>query len=237
MNEHVIRPVAVIHTDFKEKFGIPRQSTLVPELTGVITFEKRYRTYAAINGIEEYSHLWLLWGFSKSVRDEGPLTVCPPRLGGKVKRGVFATRSPYRPNSIGLSCVKLEQVIPDGDNGPILIVSGIDMLDGTPIYDIKPYMPYSDSFPEADGGFGQRHKDLHIDVIFPKELLDMLPEDKQLAALHLLQQDPRAAYNKEPGFVFGMEFAGFDIRFTADNDCLTVCEVIRSDSDGFSKVK
>lgn len=240
-----IRPVAVIHTDFSEKFGIPRQSGLVPGLTGVITFEEGFKDRAAIRGIEEYSHLWLLWGFSKSKWDGSTFTVHPPRLGGKVKKGVFATRSPFRPNGIGMSVVKLESIEFDEKDVPSLVVSGVDMLDGTPIYDIKPYMPYSDCIPDAHGGFGQRLADGEIEVDFPEELLERFPEDKRASALGLLKQDPRAAYNKAPGHIFGLSFAGYDIRFTADtytgsdgelHDRLTVCDVI-CPGGSFDKIK
>ena len=243
--ERSINPVAYIHTDFPEKFGIPRQSTLVPELTGVITFTKEFQDPAAIRGIEEYSHLWLLWGFSESEWDGKTMTVHPPRLGGKVKKGIFATRSPFRPNGIGLSCVKLEQIIDAGREGCQLLVSGVDLLDGTPIYDIKPYMPYADDIHDARGGFGQAHKDFKAEVEFPEELLNILPADKRAAAVHLLEQDPRAAYNKAPDYVFGLSFAGYDIRFTAQRcsaadgneyDRLVVCDCIKTD-EGFKKIK
>lgn len=236
----LISPVGYIHTDFPEKFGIPRQSALVKELTGVITFEEPFKNAAAIRGIEEYSHLWLLWGFSENKWDGKTLTVHPPRLGGKEKKGVFATRSPFRPNGIGLSVVRLEQVITDNGGVSSLLVSGIDMMDGTPIYDIKPYMPYSDSLPDADGGFGQGRKDLKAEVIFPDELLSRLPEEKREAAVHILEQDPRAAYNKKDGYVYGLSFAGYDIRFTAEEPegCtrIEVCDVIKID-EGFKNVK
>jgi len=230
MDSHTITPVAYIRTGFKEKFGIPRQAGLVPELKGVITFTDKYKDPAAIRGIEEYSHIWLLWGFSEAIRsgENAPLTVHPPRLGGKVKKGVFASRSPFRPNSIGMSVVKVEEIT-YGSGGPEITVSGVDMLDGTPIYDIKPYMPYSDSIPNARGGVGNGRKDLHIEVDFPKEHLEKLPEEYRLAAIHLLEEDPRAAYNKEPGYIFGMSFAGYDIRFTASEDKLSVCDVVCED--------
>lgn len=231
-----ITPVAFIHTDFSEKFGIPRQSGLVPELAGVITFEGRYRDPAAIRGIEEYSHLWIIWGFSESEKEDPPLTVHPPRLGGKVKKGVFATRSPFRPNSLGLSVVKVENITIDPELGPVITVSGVDMLDGSPVYDIKPYMPYSDSIPDAKGGTGNGRRDLHIEVDFPEELLEKLPADKRLAAVHVLEEDPRAAYNKEPGYIFGLKFAGYDIRFTATEGRLIVCDVV-PDDDNFRKIK
>lgn len=229
--------IARIHTDFPTKFGIPRQSGLVRELRGEILFEPEYRRAEALLGIGEFSHLWLLWEFSEARRDKWSATVCPPRLGGREKRGVFATRSPFRPNPIGLSCVKLEQVILEGEDAPKLIVSGADLMDGTPIYDIKPYLPYADAHPEAAGGFGQAHREDGIEVVFPGELLERLPEEKRAAALHVLQQDPRAAYNKQPDYVYGMAFAGFDIRFTVRENILTVCDVIETEGKEWRKIK
>ncbi len=229
--------IAKIHTDFPTKFGIPRQSGLVSELIGEIVFEPEYRRPDALLGIEEFSHLWLLWEFSQAKKENWSATVYPPRLGGKEKRGVFATRSPFRPNSIGLSCVKLEQVIWEGENAPKLIVSGVDLMDSTPIYDIKPYLPYADSHPEAVGGFGQAHREDGIEVVFPKELLQILPPAKQQAALRVLEQDPRAAYNKQPDYVYGMEFAGFDIRFTVQDGVLKVKDVIETKGMDWKKVK
>lgn len=229
--------IAKIRTDFPTKFGIPRQSGLVSELQGEIIFEPEFRRPEALLGIEEFSHLWLLWQFSAAKRDNWSSTVCPPRLGGKEKRGVFATRSPFRPNPIGLSCVKLEQVIWEGEDAPRLIVSGVDLMDGTPIYDIKPYLPYADAHPEAVGGFGQAHREDGIKVVFPKELLEILPVDKRKAALCVLGQDPRAAYNKQPDYVYGMEFAGYDIRFVVQNEVLTVCDVIRTEGNEWTKIK
>ncbi len=229
--------IARIHTDFPTKFGIPRQSGLVEELLGEIVFEPAYRREEALLGIEEFSHLWLLWEFSAAKRDNWSATVYPPRLGGKEKRGVFATRSPFRPNPIGLSCVKLEQVIRGGAEGPKLIVSGVDLMDGTPIYDIKPYLPYADAHPEAVGGFGQAHKEDGIEVVFPEALLNRLPQSKRQAAMQVLRQDPRAAYNKQPDYIYGMEFAGYDIRFVVQEDILTVCDVIATAEGNWEKVK
>ncbi len=228
--------IATIHTEFPEKFGVPRQSGLVPELRGEIVFEPEYGSAEALTGIEEFSHLWLLWGFSLNHRDGFSPTVSPPRLGGKVKRGVFATRAPFRPNSIGLSCVSLERVIWESGQGAKLIVGGADLADGTPIYDIKPYLPYTDSRPDAAGGFGQAHSADQIAVEFPEELLLRLPEDKREAALHVLRQDPRAAYQKQPGSVYGMRFAGTDIRFTLQGSVLTVTDVVDA-SEVIKKVK
>lgn len=237
MEGRVIKPIAVIRTDFPAKFGIPRQSGLVEELTGKIVFTPEYRQAEALRGIEEYSHLWLLWDFSEARQEHFVPTVFPPRLGGRKKRGVFATRTPFRPNSIGLSCVKLDGVCPDGEEGPVLSVSGVDLLDGTPIYDIKPYLPYADAHPEARGGFGQAHSADTIAVIFPEELLCRLPEEKRKAALGVLAQDPRAAYNKRPDYVYGMEFAGYDIRFTVADGKLTVCGVVDKNKENWEKVK
>ena len=197
--------IARIHTEFPEKFGIPRQSGLVPELRARIVFEPEFRNPDALRGIEEYSHLWLLWNFSKAKQQGFVPMVCPPRLGGKEKRGVFATRSPFRPNSIGLSSVVLEEVQIDEKLGPVLIVSGADLMDQTPILDIKPYLPYTDSHPEAKGSFAEAHKEDQIQVIFPEELQQLLPERFRSAALQVLKQDPRAAYNKKPDYVYGME--------------------------------
>lgn len=232
-----LKVIAKIHTDFPTKFGIPRQSGLVQGLKGEIVFEPEFRRKEALLGIEEFSHLWLLWEFSEAKKENWSATVHPPRLGGKEKRGVFATRSPFRPNSIGLSCVKLEQVILEGEDAPKLLVSGIDLLDGTPIFDIKPYLPYADAKPDALGGFGQEHREDGIEVVFPENLMELLPVEKREAALLVLRQDPRAAYNKKPDYVYGMEFAGFDIRFTVENQVLTVCDVIKTAGGDWEKVK
>lgn len=236
MNENLI-VVAKIHTDFPEKFGIPRQSMLVPSLRGEIRFEKQFRSPDAVRGIEEYSHLWLLWGFSKAQKETISLTVAPPRLGGKEKKGVFATRSPFRPNAIGLSSVRLEEVRYEAGGEPVLIVSGADLLDGTPIYDIKPYLPYTDSHPEAKGSFGEAHKEDGITVIFPDELQKRLPEQLRQTVFDVLSQDPRAAYNKKPDYIYGMTFAGYDVRFLVEDGVLTVKEVADTNSSSFQKIK
>ncbi len=229
--------VAHIHTQFPEKFGIPRQSGLVPSALGTIVMEPEYRNPDAFKGIGEFSHLWLLWEFSKAKQDGFHATVAPPRLGGKERRGVFATRSPFRPNSIGLSCVKLEEVTYDTPDGPILTVSGVDLLDGTPIYDIKPYLPYVDAHPEAAGGFSDVHSRDGIRVEFPEALLVKMPEELRQAAVEVLAQDPRAAYNKKPDYVYGMAFAEYDIRFTVQEDVLRVCDVLSRENEGFHKIK
>lgn len=221
-----MKVIARIETDFTEKFGIPRQSGLVNELTGRIIFEPEYRRTEALLGIEEYSHLWLLWEFSLVNKDNWSPVVYPPRLGGKEKRGVFATRSPFRPNSIGLSCVELLGIEQDEQLGKTLIVAGADLLNGTPIYDIKPYLPYTDARSNARGGFGQAHSKDSIDVIFPERLLERLPEEKRQAVYKVLAQDPRAAYQKKTDYIYGMQFAGYDIRFNVNESVLTVVDVV-----------
>jgi len=229
--------VAKIHTEFPDKFGIPRQSGLVPSLRGEIVFEPQFRSLDAVRGLEEFSHIWLLWGFSKSSRDGNSLTVAPPRLGGKIKKGVFATRAPYRPNPIGLSSVKLEEIYFDEKRGPILVVSGADLLDQTPVYDIKPYLPYTDAHPEAKGSFGEEHKEDSVEVIFPEELLQKLPEEAQTKVLDVLRQDPRAAYNKKADYVYGMRFSGYDIRFTVEDNTLMIKDVVSLSDTHYKKVK
>lgn len=228
--------IAKIHTDFPDKFGIPRQSGLVPSLRGEIVFEPEFRSMDAVRGMEEFSHLWLIWEFSKASKKNVSLTVTPPRLGGKEKRGVFATRAPYRPNGLGLSSVQLEEVYLDEIRGPVLVVSGADLLDQTPIYDIKPYLPYTDAHPDAKGGFGEVHKADRIEVIFPQNLLNKLPVHLQESVCAVLEQDPRAAYNKKPDYVYGMRFSDYDIRFTVSNEVLEVKDVILVDTT-FLKVK
>lgn len=229
--------IAHIHTQFPEKFGIPRQSGLVPDAVGTIVMEPQFRNPDAVKGIEEFSHLWLLWEFSKAKQKEFHATVAPPRLGGRERRGVFATRSPFRPNSIGLSCVKLEEVRMDEELGPVLTVSGVDLLDGTPIYDIKPYLPYADAHPEACGGFADAHVADRIRVCFPTGLLEKLPKEIRAAAIEVLEQDPRAAYNKKPDYIYGMAFAGYDIRFVVENGILTVKDVKKLGGQDWSRVK
>ncbi len=224
MHELSIRPIAVIHTDFTDKFGIPRQSGRVPELKGTIVMEPEYRVPEAFRGIEDYSHLWLLFDFSASHRETWSPTVRPPRLGGNQRVGVFATRSPFRPNPIGLSCVKLDGIC-FTDEGPVLQVSGVDLLDGTPILDIKPYLPYTDSIPAASGSFGEALRTHSLSVAFPPDLLSMLPPDKQQAAIACLADDPRPSYQHDPQRCYSMCFAGFDIHFYVQDDRLTVTGV------------
>ncbi len=229
--------IAYVETPYKEKFGIPRQSGLAESTCGEIIFTPKFRNPDAVRGIEEFSHLWLLWEFSRAKQDTFHATVAPPRLGGKEKRGVFATRSPFRPNSIGLSCVKLEKVRIDQKLGPVLTVSGLDLLDHTPLFDIKPYLPYADAHPDAKGGFADRHQSDRIEVDFPPKLLARIPETLQKAAIEVLAQDPRAAYNKKPDYIYGMAFDAYDIRFVFQNDVLTVKDVIRRAEDGWKPVK
>ena len=236
-NESGLVFVAKIHTEFPDKFGIPRQSGLVSSLRGEIVFESEFRSMDAIRGLEEFSHIWLLWEFSEAKKEGNALTVTPPRLGGKERRGVFATRAPFRPNSIGLSSVKLEKIYMDEKRGPVLVVSGADMMDGTPIYDIKPYLPYTDAHPDARGGFGEEHKADGIMVVFPREQKLKLPEDIFNRVLDVLKQDPRAAYNKKPDYVYGMSFAGYDIRFTVEEDILYVKDVVQLSEKDYTKIK
>lgn len=230
MTEEKLTVVARIYTPFNEKFGIPRQSGLVGSVRAEIHLEGEYNNSDAVRGIEEYSHLWLLWGFTKARQNNISMTVAPPRLGGSIRKGVFATRSPFRPNSIGLSSVRLEAV-EYRDSKPVLIVSGADILNGTPIYDIKPYLPYTDCHKDAEGGFAQELYDKHIRVVFPQKLKEKLPQNIRQTVEELLAQDPRAAYNKKPDYIYGMSYSEFDIRFTVCDDILTVTDVCMADCD------
>ena len=217
-----LRPVARIRSDFPSKFGIPRQSGLVAELSARVVFEPEFRNPDALRGIDGFSHLWLIWEFSESVRGEWSPTVRPPRLGGNTRLGVFATRSPFRPNPIGLSSVRLERVELSAPDGPELIVSGADLMDGTPIFDIKPYIPYADCHADASAGFTGGAGDFLLSVDFPAELLSRLPEDKRGAVLGVLSHDPRPAYQNDDERVYGFVFAGFEIKFTVAGSRLTV---------------
>lgn len=217
--------IAYIYTDFPQKFGIPRQSSLVPELKGTIVFEPEYRSPEAVKGLEGFSYIWVLWQFEGVRRDTWSATVKPPRLGGNKHVGVFATRSPFRPNPIGLSSVKLEG-IEITDKGPILHVSGIDLRDKTPIYDIKPYLPYADCHPDAKEGFAGAVKEYCLEVDFPEKLLKKIPEEKRGALLEVLKQDPRPSYHSDPERRYGVAFAGFDIHFTVKENVLVVFEII-----------
>ena len=228
--------IAYVETPYKEKFGIPRQSGLAESTCGEIIFTPKFRNPDAVRGIEEFSHLWLLWEFSRAKQDIFHATVAPPRLGGKEKRGVFATRSPFRPNSIGLSCVKLEKVRIDQKLGPVLTVSGLDLLDHTPLFDIKPYLPYVDAHPEAKNGFAEEFRKFQIPVVSPEELQAQIPERLRGPLLEVLAQDPRAAYNKKPDYIYGMAFDDYDIRFMVAEGILTVKEITRRTQE-WKKVK
>ena len=224
--ETEMKAIAHIETDFATKFGIPRQSGMVEGLKGRIVFEPDYRNSDALRGLEAYSHIWLIWEFSETVREEWSPTVRPPRLGGNKRMGVFATRSPFRPNPIGLSSVRLESVERQTPEGPVLHVSGADMMNGTPIYDIKPYIVYSDCHPDATGGFTDAIAPRSLRLDFPAVLLAGIPEGKREALLSILANDPRPSYQDEPGRVYGLSFAGRDIRFTVEGDRVTVVGVI-----------
>lgn len=219
----LMHTIAHIRSDFPTKFGIPRQSGLVESLKAQVVFVPEYRRPEALRGLEGFSHLWLIWQFSEAVRDTWSPTVRPPRLGGNARLGVFATRSPFRPNPIGLSCVKLEEVRLTPE--PCLLVSGGDLMDGTPILDIKPYLPYADCRPEAAGGFAASGGGERLAVDCPPALLELLPEEKRAALLGVLERDPRPSYQKNPERVYGMDFAGFRVRFTVDGGTLTVRQI------------
>ncbi|NLY24968.1 MAG: tRNA (N6-threonylcarbamoyladenosine(37)-N6)-methyltransferase TrmO [Bacteroidales bacterium] len=221
-----MKTIAHIETDFSTKFGIPRQSGMVEGLKGRIVFEPDYRNSDAVRGLEAYSHIWLIWAFSETAREEWSPTVRPPRLGGNKRMGVFATRSPFRPNPIALSSVRLESVELHTPEGPVLHVSGADMINGTPIYDIKPYIVYADCHPDATGGFTDAITTQTLRVYFPAELLSSIPGEKREALLSILANDPRPSYQDDSERVYGLSFSGLDIRFTVEGDCLAVVDVI-----------
>ncbi|MBR2086659.1 MAG: tRNA (N6-threonylcarbamoyladenosine(37)-N6)-methyltransferase TrmO [Oscillospiraceae bacterium] len=225
MNELIVKPVAHIRTDFREKFGIPRQSGRVDALEGLIVFEPEYRIPEALRGIEAFSHLWLIFDFSASHRESWSPTVRPPRLGGNTRVGVFASRSPFRPNPIGLSCVRLLGTEQTAHEGTALRVAGVDLLDGTPILDVKPYIPYADCRPDAVGSYADVHRDDRLEVVFPEELLALLPEAKREAAFACLADDPRPSYQEDPERVYSMAFADADIHFCVRDGVLTVLHV------------
>ena len=222
-----IQVIARMHSDFATKFGIPRQSGLVEELRSTIVFEPEFRNSDALRGIGDFSHLWIIWQFSEAVRQGWSPTVRPPRLGGNTRMGVFATRSPFRPNNLGLSSVKLLGVEHTEKYGTVLHVGGADLMDGTPIFDIKPYIPYGDCHPEATGGFTDTAGEFLLQVEFPEPLLALLPKDKQEAAIGVLSHDPRPSYQRKPDRIYGLTFAGFDIRFKVCDETLTVLDVTR----------
>ena len=218
--------IARLHNDFPTKFGLPRQSGLVRTLESVIVFEPAYRVPEALRGLEDFSHLWLVWQFHQAQRETWSPTVRPPKLGGNARVGVFATRSPFRPNPIGLTCVKLEKIVHDPHLGHVLHVTGADMVDGTPILDIKPYIPYADCRPDAVGGFADAHAEDRLTVDFPPELLSRIPEDRRATLLDALAQDPRPAYQRDPDRLYGLPYAGFDVKFTVSGNTLTVTDVL-----------
>ena len=220
-----IKPIARIHTDFSEKFGVPRQAGLAPSLTGKIVFESEYKNVRAVKELDGFSHIWLIWEFSQCSDSKFSPTVRPPRLGGNRRVGVFASRSPFRPNRLGLSCVKIEKIETGGENAPIITVSGVDMTDGTPIYDIKPYIPIADCIPTASEGYTAQTKKYKISVNCDEKLLSIIPENKRQALLELLSNDPRPAYNDEEGKEYGVTFAGFNIRFKYENNGLSVTQI------------
>ena len=224
--EIAIKPIAHIHSDFSEKFGIPRQSGLVDTLQAKIVFTEEFRNADCCRGIEEFSHLWLIWGFSKNQRDKWTPTVRPPRLGGNKRKGVFASRAPFRPNSLGLSSVRLEKYIPDTPEGPVLYISGADLLDGTPVYDIKPYLAFTDSHPEATGSFSTKALEHRLTVHCEDDLLHHIPKEKRQSLLDCLSLDPRPSYQHDPERIYGMQYAGFDIHFKVNANDLFVTEII-----------
>lgn len=215
--------IARIETDFPAKFGVPRQSGLAQALRAIIVFEPKYRNPDCVRGLEDFSHIWLLWGFSETEKKDFSPTVRPPRLGGNRHMGVFATRSPFRPNGIALSCVKLEKIEFSAKEGTVLHVSGADTVSGTPIYDIKPYLPFTDSHPDAVAGFADAVRDYALEVCFEQQLLLRIPADLREGLIQVLSQDPRPSYQNDAERVYGFEFAGYEIKFTVDGNTLTVC--------------
>lgn len=221
-----MKPIAHIRSDFSTKFGIPRQSGLITELKGEIIFEPEYRNPEALRGLDHFSHIWVIWEFSASKRDKWSPTVRPPRLGGNIRMGVFATRSPFRPNPIGLSSVRLEKIEWQTDAGPVLHVTGADLMDGTPILDIKPYIAYSDCHMDATGGFTNNVANSRLEVMIPSEWLQMISPSKQQALREVLANDPRPPYQDDSNRIYGLAFAGLNVRFTVSDNVLTVVEVV-----------
>lgn len=218
-------PIAHIHTDFPTKFGIPRQSGIADALKGRIVFEPEYRNVEALRGLDEFSHIWLIWEFSEAKRDTWSPTVRPPRLGGNTRKGVFATRSPFRPNPIGLSCVRLERIENDKNNGPVLIVSGADLMDGTPIYDIKPYLPYADCITEATSGFAPQAAERLLKVNIDENLKKSIPDELLDGLVQVLAHDPRPQYHDDPERVYTLPFAKMEVKFTVKGDLVEVTDI------------
>ncbi len=221
-----LKTIAYIHTDFPTKFGVPRQSGLA-DTKGKIIFTPEYRSEDSVRELEQYSHLWIIWGFSESERQEWKATVRPPRLGGNKRVGVFATRSPFRPNPLGLSCVEIEKIEFVEGTGPVIHVNGIDMMNGTPVYDIKPYLPYVDSHPDARGGFAEKQKEYNLKVVAEEEVFKEFPEEKRQILIQILSQDPRPSYQNDENRLYGMEYAGFEIKFRVQGEILSICEIIK----------
>ncbi len=220
-----IEAIAHIRSPFSSKFGVPRQSGLVADLRATVVFCPKYRSREAVRGLEGFSHIWLIWRFHQAVRENWSPTVRPPRLGGNQRVGVFATRSPFRPNALGLSAVRLEGIAYDPELGPVLHVAGADLMDGTPIFDIKPYVPYADSYPDSTGGFADQVERQTLHIVFPPGLLEQIPAEHREALIGVLAQDPRPSYQDDPERVYGMDFAGYNVRFAVAGDTLTVCGV------------
>lgn len=220
--------IAKIKTDMPDKFGVPRQSGIVEELAGKIIFEPEYRVREAVRGLEEFSHLWVIWQFSENLRSSWSPTVRPPRLGGEIRKGVFATRSPFRPNPIGLSCVKIEKIEFTKELGPVISVSGVDMTDDTPIYDIKPYITYTDSRPDAKQSFAGDFINYGLKVDFPEKLLSLIPDEKQAGIIGILRHDPRPAYQDSPDRVYGVRYLDFDVHFKVKDNILTVIDIVKT---------
>ena len=227
MRDLTVKPIARVHTGFLSKFAVPRQSGLVESLRGAVIFEPEYRSPEALRGLEDFSHLWLIWEFSENRREKFSPTVRPPRLGGNRRLGVFATRAPFRPNPIGLSCVKLERIDWDTPEGPVLHILGADLLDGTPLFDIKPYLPSADCIPNATGGFTDAVEKPTVKVECPPHLLSKIPADQQEGLLGVLSLDPRPAYHDDPERIDGFGFAGFEIKFRVEDGTLFVTEIVK----------
>lgn len=226
MGELTLRPIAVCRSPFTSKFGIPRQSGLVEEVTSTVVFLPEFRQPEALRGIEQFSHIWLLWGFSEVKKENWSATVRPPRLGGNQRVGVFATRSPFRPNPIGLSSVRLVSVELDPSQGTVLHIAGADLMDGTPIYDIKPYLPYADSHSEARGGYAEQHREDQLEAHISKEWLRVLPAEHHAAVLAILRGDPRPSYQRDPERMYGFPYEGYDVRFQVLGQVATVVEIV-----------
>ena len=223
--EFTMRPIARIHSDFSTKFGVPRQSGLVDSLEATVVFEPEFRNPDALRGLEGFSHIWLVWVVGQAVRKDWSPTVRPPRLGGNTRMGVFATRSPFRPNPIALSCVKLAGMEEPADHGRVLRILGADLMDGTPILDIKPYIPYADNHPEALGGFAAVPAGETLEVVIPPELLEKVPESRREALRGVLAQDPRPHYQEDPERIYGFGFAGMEVKFSVEGNRLTVRDI------------